>query len=342
MHSVTLVQRAHVRRGHLLRRVVLGASTGLLVLTAVAPAAHAAPPIRIAAAGGVLHVTGTPFADSIVLRPADGDPATGEVDINDDGAADFSFPVADFSTVIVDGVNGNDHLAVDTSHEAFPASLTIVLSGGRGDDDLVGGLGHQVLLGGPGDDTIDGNQGADDQFGGSGNDVIRWDPGDGSDLVDGGTGFDTMLFFGSAGSEIFHAAQNGSRVTFTRNLGNIVMDLNDTERIDLRPLAGNDDLTVDNITGTDLRRIDVDEGGDGFIDTVTVNGSAAADTFHVAADGGTVSVSRAGAPTVRVSGADFESDFGQSDQLTVAGLGGADSFDVGQGVTDLLQLNTID
>ena len=38
-----------------------------------------------------------------------------------------------------------------------------------------------------------------------------------------------MLFNGSAGAEIFEASANGERVRFTRNLGNIVMDLNDVE-----------------------------------------------------------------------------------------------------------------
>jgi hemolysin type calcium-binding protein len=341
MHSVTLLRRAQERRGHLTRRVVLGASVGLLALAVAAPA-QAAPAVRVKAQDGVLHVAGTPFSDSVVLRLAAGNSAVGEILVDNDTAADFTFNVADVQAVVVDGGRGADRLSVDTSNGAFPAGLQIILNGGAGDDELLGGLGHQVLIGGSGDDTIDGNQGADDQFGGFGNDVIRWDPGDGSDLVDGGPGFDSMQFFGSAGSETFRAVQNGTRVTFTRDLGNIVMDLNDTERIDLQPLAGNDDLTVENIAGTDLRSIDVDLATDGFLDSVTVNGSAAADAFHIVAGAGTVSVSRAGTPTVRVSGADVASDFGQSDSLTVAGLGGSDSFDVGQGVTNLIDLHTID
>ena len=64
---------------------------------------------------------------------------------------------------------------------------------------------------------------------GAGNDVFQWDPGDGSDIVEGQAGTDTLLFNGSAGNEIFAATANGGRVLFTRNLGNIVMDLDDVE-----------------------------------------------------------------------------------------------------------------
>ena len=210
-------------RGNLLPRVVLGATAGLLAL-AVAGPVSAAPPVRAQVHDGVLRVTGTPFADAIQLHPAAGNPAIAEFDVNNDGVVDFSFPTADLSAIVVDGAGGDDRIALDTSRDAFPASLQIVLAGGAGDDELEGGLGHQVLIGGRGNDLIDGNQGADDQFGGHGNDVIVWDPGDGSDLADGGTGFDTLQFNGSDQGEIFHAFQHDGRVTFTRNLGNIVMD----------------------------------------------------------------------------------------------------------------------
>ena len=39
---------------------------------------------------------------------------------------------------------------------------------------------------------------------------------------------------------------------FFRNLGNIVMDLDDVEAIDLNALAGADHLVVNDLSGTDL------------------------------------------------------------------------------------------
>ncbi len=49
-----------------------------------------------------------------------------------------------------------------------------------------------------------------------------------------------MLFNGSAGNEIFDVSANGGRLRFTRNLGNIVMDMNDVEKVDLNALGGVD------------------------------------------------------------------------------------------------------
>jgi hypothetical protein len=324
----------------MLPRVALGATAGLLAL-AIAGPVQAAPPVRVAAHDGVVTITGTPFSDAIRLSLAAGDPATAQVDVNN-GAAAFSFPVAGVGAIVIDGARGDDRLSLDTSNGAFPDALQIVLFGGAGDDELFGGLGHQVLLGGRGDDLIDGNQGADDQFGGSGNDTIIWDPGDGSDLVAGGSGFDTMLFNGSDLDEIFRAVQSDNGVTFTRNLGSIVMDLRDTERIDLRALRGNDALTVENISSSALRQIDVDLASDGFADAVTVNGSAAADAFHISSAAGVVEVSRAGAVTTRIAGADAPGTGFQADTLAVDGLGGTDTFDVGAGVNGLIGLTTND
>ena len=64
---------------------------------------------------------------------------------------------------------------------------------------------------------------------GDGQRTFVWDPGDGSDIVEGQDGVDTLLFNGSVGSEIFAASSNGGRLLFTRNVGNIVMDTDDVE-----------------------------------------------------------------------------------------------------------------
>ena len=57
-------------------RVALGATAGLLALAVAGPVA-AAPPVRAQVHDGVLRVTGTPFADAIRLSLAAGDPAIG-------------------------------------------------------------------------------------------------------------------------------------------------------------------------------------------------------------------------------------------------------------------------
>ena len=90
--------------------------------------------------------------------------------------------------------------------------------------------GVDTLVGGTGNDIVDGQQGNDRPCLGSGNDTFQWDPGDGSDTVEGGTETDTMLFNGSNIGEIFELSANGGRVRFTRNIAAIAMDLDDVER----------------------------------------------------------------------------------------------------------------
>ena len=120
--------------------------------------------------------------------------------------------------------------------------------------------------------------------------------GDGSDLVEGGDGTDTMLFNGS-GAEQFEASANGSRVLFTRNLGTIVMDLNDVESIDLNALGNTDQVIVNDLSGTDLAELNVNlagtiggNAGDGAADTVIVNGTNGDDIIDVFGAGSSVSV----------------------------------------------------
>ena len=45
---------------------------------------------------------------------------------------------------------------------------------------------------------------------------------------------------------------------FTRDVGNIAMDLNDVERIAFTRLGGADNIVVNDLTGTDVREVDID------------------------------------------------------------------------------------
>ena len=184
-----------------------------------------------------------------------------------------------------------------------------------------------LLLGGDGNDFIDGQQGNDTAFLGAGDDTFQWDPGDGSDIVEGQAGTDTMLFNGSAGNESMSVSANGARTRFTRDLGNIVMDLNDVERIDVNALGGADTIVVNDLSGTDVKQVNVNlagtiggTAGDAQADTVIVNGTNAA---NIIADcrRGHVGLGH------RAAGAratDRNSE-GANDRLVVNGLGGNDT-----------------
>ena len=190
---------------------------------------------------------------------------------------------------------------------------------------ILGSNGADLLLGGTGDDFIDGQQGNDTAFLGAGNDTFQWDPGDGSDIVEGQDGTDRMLFNGSAGNEIFAASANGGRVLFTRNLGNIVMDLDGVEKVDLNTLAGTDTVTVNDLSGTDLVEMNVNLAGtiggtvgDGAADVVIANATNGNDIIDVFGAGTSVSVLGL-ATQINITNAE-----GANDTLVINGLGGDD------------------
>ena len=74
------------------------------------------------------------------------------------------------------------------------------LLGTKKDDLIIGKLGTDILLGKDGNDVLVGGTedfnpfNRDRAFGGSGHDIFLWAPGDGSDLFEGGQGWDAVMF----------------------------------------------------------------------------------------------------------------------------------------------------
>ena len=237
--------------------------------------------------------------------------------------APFAIDIGTTEQLDLDMGGGNDSFSATGN---LAALISITVDGGAGDDTILGSNGADVLLGGDGNDFIDGQQGNDTAFLGAGDDTFQWDPGDGSDTVEGQDGTDTMLFNGSAGDEIFAASANGGRVLFTRNLGNIVMDLDDVEAIDLNALGGVDTLTVNDLSGTDVAEVNVSlagtiggAAGDGAADTVIANGTNGDDVVDVVGAGTSVSVLGLAA-AVNITQSE-----GANDSLVINTLGGDDA-----------------
>jgi Ca2+-binding RTX toxin-like protein len=238
--------------------------------------------------------------------------------------APFSIDVGTSEKLVLNANGGNDIFSATGN---LAALIGITVDGGSGNDTILGSNGIDLLLGGDGDDFIDGQQGNDVAFLGAGNDIFQWDPGDGSDTVEGQNGGDKLLFNGSAGNETFAVSANGGRVLFTRNLGNIVMDFDDIEVLELNALGGNDSATVNDLTGTDLTSVDIDlastiggSAGDSQADAVIVNGTDGDDSIDVFGAGTSASV-------VGLSAAvNIENSEGANDSLVVNLLGGDDSF----------------
>jgi Ca2+-binding RTX toxin-like protein len=226
------------------------------------------------------------------------------------------------------GTSENLQLNMNGGDDSFSATgnlanlIQLAVDGGVGNDTILGGNGADRLSGGDGNDFIDGNQGNDLVFLGAGDDTFQWDPGDNSDVVEGGDGADTMLFNGANIDESFEASANGERVRFTRDIGNVVMDLNDIETITLNALGGVDAVTVDDLTGTDVTEVNLDLGaGDGGADTVVVNGTYGDDAVVVAGDATGTSVVGLAA-RVNVTGAEAAND-----RLTISAQAGDDAVD---------------
>jgi Ca2+-binding RTX toxin-like protein len=205
------------------------------------------------------------------------------------------------------------------------ALTTLQVEGGDGADTLTGSNGADLLVGDAGDDVIDGNQGIDALRGEAGLDTFQWDPGDGNDAIAGGADADRMVFNGSAASEIMEVTgMMGGHVRFTRNIANIVLDLDEVETLDVNNFGSTDLVTVGDLTGTDMTAVDVDLalfGGadDVAVDDVVVRGTAGDDVVTVVEDGTGVAVQGLHA-IVRVTGA-----APAMDRLTVEGLEGDDT-----------------
>jgi Ca2+-binding RTX toxin-like protein len=236
--------------------------------------------------------------------------------------APFAIDIGTSEELVLNANGGNDSFSATGN---LVALIKITVDGGTGNDTILGSNGNDLLKGGDGDDFIDGQQGNDGAVMGAGNDVFQWDPGDGSDSVEGGDGTDTMLFNGSGGAEEFVASANGQRVRFTRNLGNIVMDLDNVESIDLNTLGNTDKTTVNDLSGTDLVEININQAGtiggtagDGQADVVIVNGTNGNDIIDVFGAGTSVSVVGLAAQ-VNIGNSE-----GASDSLVINALGGDD------------------
>jgi Ca2+-binding RTX toxin-like protein len=275
-----------------------------------------------------------------------------------DGAADF---------VTVNGTNNPDDIQITATGSAVdvngaPVTVQIEHSEAANDKLTVNGLGGadtitggpdlaaliqlvinggtevDVLTGGDGNDRIAGQQQNDSMFGGAGNDTLVWDPGDGNDLVEGQAGNDTMEFNGAGGDELFEATAVARRLRFTRNLGNIVMDVGGTETVDLRTLGGADTVAFNDLTGTDVTKANIDlagviggGAGDAAADRITVNGTNGPDNIAVTANGGIVDVTGLFI-AIGISHSEVANDL-----LAINGLGSDDDVAIGGGVGELIQ-----
>ncbi|MDA0809310.1 MAG: CAP domain-containing protein [Planctomycetota bacterium] len=187
--------------------------------------------------------------------------------------------------IVINGNAGNDSIDVSA------VSLATTLTGGLGDDLLIGGAAADFLNGGSGDDTAAGNAGNDTINGGSGRDSLDGGEGDdtvsgqgssgdvltggsGNDRVDGGAGVDT----------IFETADTNFTLTATSLTGLGSDTLVSLERATLVGGASNNTIDASMFTGVGIEGVLLlgDDGDDVLIGSPHIdqlNGSAGNDTL---------------------------------------------------------------
>ena len=307
----------------------------VVTIVAIAAAPAKAAPAKLT--HGVLTITGTNGSDEIALRLRAAHPGILQVDVGDDGSADFSFKRRRIGKIIVNARGGADLARIDEGNGVFTDAIPTRINGQDGRDTLLGGLGAETLRGGDGNDVVDGNGGDDLAFLGARNDIFVWDPGDGSDTIEGGTGADTMRFNGADGAEQVDLSANGNRLKFFRTQGAITMDTAGVERVDFNALGGADLVTLNDLSGTDVGAVNIDLAatlggatGDGAADNIVANATNGVDTVFIegAADGLTVTGL---APAVQILHAEFAND-----RLDINTLAGDDRVDA-----DGLQIGVI-
>ena len=89
-----------------------------------------------------------------------------------------------------------------------------------------------------------------------------------------------MQFNGANVNENIDLSANGSRLRLFRDVGNVTMDVNGVEQVNVVALGGADTITVNDLSGTGVTDVNLDLAGtpgsgtgDGQADTVIVNGT---------------------------------------------------------------------
>ncbi|HEX7131807.1 MAG TPA: calcium-binding protein [Iamia sp.] len=284
------------RHIHPLRRLLAGTVIGGSLLVGLNQPAGAA--VIATFSKGVLSVVGDNANNTITVSRN----AAGALLING-GAVQVqggTATVANTQLIQVFGQGGNDTVTLSETNGAVPKAS---LFGGTGNDVLTGGSGRDQLFGQAGNDTVLGKGGFDFLFGGTENDTLTggdaddqvfgeagddrmiWNPGDDTDLNEGGGGIDTVEVVGGNGLEVFTTTANGTRVRFDRlDPAPFSIDVGTSEKLVLNANGGDDRfsatgnlaaliaITVDGGTGADTilgsNGVDVLRGGDGvdFVD----------------------------------------------------------------------------
>jgi len=172
------------------------------------------------------------------------------------------------SIVEMSGKGRYNILATDATLGGIPTYLDATLGkdnvlkpGNAGPSTSVGGRGLNYLISGPGPDVLVG--GSDS----SSRNLFDWEPGTGTDVVIGRGKSNSLLVVGnnSGKGEIDQVSADGKGGFIFQRLNVVPFNISasNVDELVIRPSSGDDNVTINDLTGVEgLKRIEVD-GGDG-------------------------------------------------------------------------------
>jgi Ca2+-binding RTX toxin-like protein len=177
-------------------------------------------------------------------------PVNGVASFGDATQPIYTFTPTDVGTFEASGLTGSFTFAADNG--GVPVSGNVEITAYTSGTNLTGGDGNDVLVGSGGINTLNGAAGNDILFGKGGNDTINGN--DGDDLISGGIGNDIMI--GGQGDDQIHGGVGNDTIYYTLSEDNgqdIVEGGDDT---DIFTLNGN---------GTNIEYVNIIAGADGAV-----------------------------------------------------------------------------
>jgi Ca2+-binding RTX toxin-like protein len=194
--------------------------------------------------------------DRFIWNPGDGNDTV----LGGRGADTLEFNGADAVETFT--ISGNDDDGVELFRDVGNILMNLnqveaIELNALGEDDLIDA---SALHASDVDLIVNGGTGNDRAILGAGDDDFIWNPGDGNDFVDGRDGTDTLVFNGADAPEVFTISDSANGVQLLRDVGNIQMDLENVERVEVNGLGHTDVIDASGVT----KPVELSaDGGDG-------------------------------------------------------------------------------
>jgi Ca2+-binding RTX toxin-like protein len=205
---------------------------------------------NVALVSGNVSITGP--AAAVTIRNADADDLLEIAGLGGNDTINASNLPAGIMPLTIDGGSGNDTITGSQGND--------LLQGDAGNDVVAGGAGNDFVDAGMGNDTVVGGRGNDTVHLGAGNDLYVWSFGHGEDTVEGGDGIDTLRVTCTNTDDPLSITNGvGTMVAIYEPLFfSSVLFADESERIQIRALGGEDSIAVTDLFGTGVKEVAID------------------------------------------------------------------------------------